>query len=71
MRRSTTQASRRRASILACALIAAGLGWIALTAAAPALAQLPRLVPDKADLVVVRKSVKMTKAAQQKAAEKK
>jgi murein L,D-transpeptidase YafK len=55
MRQSATQASRRRVAILACALIAAGPGWVVLSGAAPAVAQLPRLQPEKADLVVVRK----------------
>jgi murein L,D-transpeptidase YafK len=56
MRQSAPQASRRGVPILACALIAAGLGWVVLTEAAPARAQLPWLEPEKADLVVVRKS---------------
>jgi murein L,D-transpeptidase YafK len=38
------------------ALVLAGLCYVAVPLAAPALAQLPRLEPHKADLVVVRKS---------------
>ena len=56
MRRSATEAARRGVRVLACSLIAAGLCCAAPTQVPPAFAQLPRLQPEKADLVVVRKS---------------
>jgi murein L,D-transpeptidase YafK len=56
MREPDTQAWRRGVQVLACALMVAGLGWAVLWEAAPALAQLPRIEAEKADLVVVRKN---------------
>ena len=46
----------RHVAIAIRALVLAGVCYIAVPLAAPAVAQLPRLEPHKADLVVVRKS---------------
>jgi murein L,D-transpeptidase YafK len=54
--RAASQLHRRRFCTAAGALVLAGLCGLATAPGSPARAQLPRLEPQKADLVVVRKS---------------
>jgi murein L,D-transpeptidase YafK len=51
-----SRSSASHLSILARTLVMAAVCWLAMPPAAPALAQLPRLEAQKADLVLVRKS---------------